>query len=61
MTFAEMQELGNLAYDLALLFTGDRYKAAVAYQEAVETARTETHDADRTEHRMFALMRHGHA
>ena len=60
-TFAEMQELGDLAYDLALLFTGDGYAAAVAYQEAVASARAEA-EADKVHsHRMFALMRHGQA
>ena len=35
MTFAQVQELGKDAYDLALAMSGDDYVAATAYEEVV--------------------------
>ena len=35
MTFSQVQELGNIAYDLALAMSGDDYVAATAYEEIV--------------------------
>ena len=41
MTFGEMQQAGDMAFDMAFERTGDGYDAAVAYQAVVMQLRAE--------------------